>query len=80
MPQSLLASQIKSCSYPARCEMMYDAGRISRTRILSLVDRAEAAMPALEGLKIPTRIVRLADPLMLNCVGPVMMSRPAFPY
>ena len=40
-------------------QIHYDADKLSRTRVLDLVDRAEAAMPALEGLKIPTRIVRL---------------------
>lgn len=40
-------------------QIHYDADKLSRTRVLDLVDRAEAAMPALEGLKIPTRVVRL---------------------
>ncbi|HTA45992.1 MAG TPA: 5-oxoprolinase/urea amidolyase family protein [Bryobacteraceae bacterium] len=40
-------------------QIHYDAGKLSRSRVLGLVDRAEAAMPALEGLKVPTRIVRL---------------------
>ncbi len=40
-------------------QIHYDADTLSRSRLLDLVDRAEAAMPPLEGLKIPTRIVRL---------------------
>ena len=40
-------------------QIHYDAGKLPRSRVLDLVDRAEAAMPALEGLKIPTRIVKL---------------------
>ena len=40
-------------------QIHYDAGKLPRSRVIDLVDRAEAAMPPLEGLRLPTRIVRL---------------------
>ncbi len=40
-------------------QIHYDGGKLTRSRVLDLVDRGEAALPALEGMKIPTRIVRL---------------------
>ncbi len=40
-------------------QIHYDGGKLPRSRVLELVDRGEAAIPALEGMKIPTRIVRL---------------------
>jgi urea carboxylase len=40
-------------------QIHYDGDKLKRSRVLDLVDRGEAAIPALEGMKIPTRIVRL---------------------
>jgi urea carboxylase len=40
-------------------QIHYDQGKLSRVRLLNLLDRAESTLPALDDLTIPTRIVHL---------------------
>jgi urea carboxylase len=40
-------------------QVHYDTGILSRAELLTLLDRAEASLPSLDDLVIPTRIVRL---------------------
>jgi urea carboxylase len=40
-------------------QVHYDSGVLSRTELLTLLDRAEGSLPDLDGLVLPTRIVRL---------------------
>ncbi len=40
-------------------QIHFDSGRLSRTKLLDLIERAEAGMPKLDDLAIPSRVVRL---------------------
>ncbi len=66
-------------------QIHYDTGKLSRTQLLDLVDRAEAALPALDDLAIPTRVVRLPlswdDPATRLAIEKYMKSvRPDAPW
>jgi urea carboxylase len=66
-------------------QIHYDTGKLSRTRLLSLLDLAEASLPALDDLTIPTRIVHLPlswdDPATRLAIEKYMQSvRPDAPW
>ncbi len=66
-------------------QIHYDAGELSRTRLLDLLERAEGELPGLEDLKIPTRIVHLPlswdDPATRLAIEKYMKSvRPDAPW
>ncbi len=66
-------------------QVHYDSGSLSRAELLTLLDRAEAALPDLDGLVIPTRIVNLPlswdDPATRLAIEKYMRSvRPDAPW
>ncbi|HVW85507.1 MAG TPA: 5-oxoprolinase/urea amidolyase family protein [Bryobacteraceae bacterium] len=66
-------------------QVHYDAGILSRTGLLTLLDRAESALPDLNDLTIPTRTVRLPlswdDPATRLAIDKYMKSvRPDAPW
>jgi urea carboxylase len=66
-------------------QIHYDAGKLSRTRLLDLLERAEGELPGLENLTIPTRIVHLPlswdDPATRLAIEKYMKSvRPDAPW
>lgn len=66
-------------------QIHYDTGKISRTRLLDMVERAESELPAAGGLKIPSRIVHLPlswdDPATQLAIEKYMKSvRPDAPW
>ena len=66
-------------------QIHYDSGVLSRTRLLDLLERAEGALPALDDLAIPTRIVHLPlswdDPATRLAIHKYMQSvRPDAPW
>jgi urea carboxylase len=66
-------------------QVHYDTGILSRAELLTLLDRAEASLPSLDDLVIPTRIVRLPlswdDPATQLAIGKYMRSvRPDAPW
>ncbi len=66
-------------------QVHYDSGILSRAELLSMLDRAEASLPALDDLVIPTRIVRLPlswdDPATQLAIEKYMRSvRPDAPW
>jgi len=66
-------------------QIHYEAGKLSRTQLLDLVDRAETSLPALDDLTIPTRVVHLPlswdDPATRLAIEKYMKSvRPDAPW
>jgi urea carboxylase len=66
-------------------QIHYDSGKLPRTRLLALLDRAEASLPDLNDLTIPTRIVHLPlswdDPATRLAIEKYMKSvRPDAPW
>ena len=66
-------------------QIHYDTGKLSRTHLLDLLDRAESSLPALDDLTIPTRIVHLPlswdDPATRLAIRKYMQSvRPDAPW
>ncbi|HWE51119.1 MAG TPA: 5-oxoprolinase/urea amidolyase family protein [Bryobacteraceae bacterium] len=66
-------------------QIHYDSGKLPRTRLLSLLERAEASLPGLENLTIPSRVVRLPlswdDPATRLAIEKYMKSvRPDAPW
>jgi len=66
-------------------QIHYDVGRLPRARLLGLLERAEAALPALDDLKIPSRTVHLPlswdDPATRLAIQKYMKSvRPDAPW
>ncbi len=66
-------------------QIHYDSGRLSRTRLLKLLERAESSLPALDDLTIPTRTVHLPlswdDPATRLAIEKYMQSvRPDAPW
>jgi urea carboxylase len=66
-------------------QIHYETGKLSRTQLLDLVDRAEASLPALDDLTIPTRVVQLPlswdDPATRLAIEKYMKSvRPDAPW
>ena len=66
-------------------QVHYDSGILSRTELLTLLDRAEASLPELDDLVIPTRIVKLPlswdDPATQLAIEKYMRSvRPDAPW
>jgi urea carboxylase len=66
-------------------QVHYDSGILSRTALLDLLDRAEADLPNLEDLEIPTRIIHLPlswdDPATRLAIEKYMKSvRPDAPW
>jgi urea carboxylase len=66
-------------------QVHYDAGILSRAELLTLLDRAEADLPNLEDLEIPTRIIHLPlswdDPATRLAIEKYMKSvRPDAPW
>ena len=66
-------------------QIHYDSGKLSRTRLLDLLERAEGELPGLENLTIPTRIVHLPlswdDPATRLAIEKYMKSvRPDAPW
>jgi urea carboxylase len=66
-------------------QVHYDTGKLSRSQLLNLLDRAESSLPALDDLRIPTRIVRLPlswdDPATRLAIEKYMKSvRPDAPW
>ncbi len=66
-------------------QIHYDTGKLSRSQLLTMLDRAESELPALDDLAIPTRIVHLPlswdDPATRLAIGKYMKSvRPDAPW
>ncbi len=66
-------------------QVHYDSGILSRTALLTLLDRAEGELPDLENLEIPTRIIHLPlswdDPATRLAIEKYMKSvRPDAPW
>ncbi len=66
-------------------QIHYDTGKVSRSRLLEMVERAEAELPTAGGLKIPSRIVHLPlswdDPATQLAIDKYMKSvRPDAPW
>ena len=66
-------------------QIHYDTGKLSRTKLLDLVDRAESSLPSLDDLTIPTRVVNLPlswdDPATRQAIEKYMKSvRPDAPW
>ncbi len=66
-------------------QIHYDSGKLLRTQLLELVDRAESSLPPLDDLTIPTRIVNLPlswdDPATRLAIEKYMQSvRPDAPW
>lgn len=66
-------------------QVHYDSGILSRTSLLTLLDRAEGELPDLENLEIPTRIIHLPlswdDPATRLAIEKYMKSvRPDAPW
>jgi urea carboxylase len=66
-------------------QIHYDTGKISRAQLLTMLERAESSLPALDDLTIPTRIVHLPlswdDPATRLAIEKYMKSvRPDAPW
>jgi urea carboxylase len=66
-------------------QIHYDSGKLPRTKLLDLLERAEASLPGLDDLVIPTRIVHLPlswdDPATRLAIEKYMKSvRPDAPW
>jgi urea carboxylase len=66
-------------------QIHYDSGKLPRTRLLAMLERAEASLPGVENLTIPTRVVRLPlswdDPATRLAIEKYMRSvRPDAPW
>ncbi len=66
-------------------QVHYDSGILSRTKLLTLLERAESELPSLDDLTIPTRIVHLPlswdDPATRLAIQKYMQSvRPDAPW
>jgi len=66
-------------------QVHYDSGKLSRAQLLTLLDRAESSLPALDDLTIPTRTVHLPlswdDPATRLAIEKYMQSvRPDAPW